>query len=338
MTATIRAGVLLSGLLAMPAGAYPIAPVTLWELTDKAQLIVVAKVVRLHDGPTSVRSFKAAQALVTRGRRDGSSAGSYARLHVLETLKGDPATTLDVETNDGMICPAPGRFDLGERVLAFLRPDPDGTWEVVGLSYGTLYPDDEELAIFRERIAAALALRQTSWVDSDVLAWKVQTASRRATRWHGLYAIAALADRMHAFYDPSSKDRRAGLSAEQRRQIAEGFIAEPSADSTVPMVAQVLVAYRDPRLDRALIGAVDALLDGKEDYVMRDAIAAVIERAGGKPAKWLGKLREGEDFRFNPEELQKAWMRARADLKLPEGTPVARRSRFTKPVGPDTPP
>ena len=62
-------------LLAAPSlGAYPIPPVTLWQLTAEADLIVVARVAAVESPPNPGKNF--------------AFEGDIARLHVLEVWKG----------------------------------------------------------------------------------------------------------------------------------------------------------------------------------------------------------------------------------------------------------
>jgi hypothetical protein len=326
------------GVLSSTTLGYPISPVTLWDLTREAELILVAKVQGTHAGRVEIETFKQALPFVTQGNPGAEASEEFARLEVLEVWKGSAGHLVDVETHSGMVCPAPGRFIVGERVLVFLSGDEAGRWQVAGLSYGTLYPADDELAAYREQVARALALpREKGESDSQRIAWNVVAASHRATRWQGLYALSKQSDRMHAFYDHRSHDPATSLSQEQLRTIAEGFIAEPSADRTVPMVVNLLLGYRDARLDRALVGAVDVLLDGHDDVAMHDAIEAMIRRAGADPSRWL-PASSGADFRFDVPALQAAWRKAHRDLGLPAGSPVPAPPRRVHGVGDDTPP
>lgn len=319
------------------AHAYPISPQTLWDLTGNADLIVVAKVEALHAEVSAPTSFAEAARWKPSPVEDPGFDGMapLARLRVVETLKGHPANTLDVVTEGGMMCPAPGRFLVGRTVLVFLSGY-SGRWHVSGLSYGTLYPDPDELPAFRERVAAALAAQASPQADAHKLDWLVHTAALRATRWHGAYELANGLDPTHAYYDRVRNGGVAKLTSKQRAIIARGFINDPSADSTTAMVAALLKDHADPRLDRALVGAVDALLDGDDSLAAHGAMSAVIARAGADPGRWLGGLEQGA-FEYDMEKLRQAWLKARAELRLPPGALVTTR-KTVRGVGSDTPP
>lgn len=306
---------LATSLIATVASAYPISPQTLWELSGSAEVIVIAKVERLHADVVSPTSFTDA----AQWKTDDFEGQELVRLRVLSTLKGSPGQELDVQTAAGMICPAPGRFLEGKIVLAFLSSN-EGRWYVEGLSYGTLYPEPDELPVFKERIAEAVKLQAGKFTPAEKLDWAVRTAARKATRWQGAYELASGRDRIHAFYDRKRAPEGAKLDDVQRKVLADGFVAEPSADGTTAMIADLLNGFPDARVDRALVGAVDTLLEGVEGRTAYEALSAVIARAGGDPTLLQGL--DPRAFRYDMGELRKAWALAKKDLKLPAGVKV----------------
>ena len=92
------------------ASAYPIPPVTLWQLVAQADIVVLARVERIEIAERPV---------------DGPIEGAWDRdiavLRILETWKGDPRSEIRVSYCSTMMCPAPPRFEEGEVVLAFLE-------------------------------------------------------------------------------------------------------------------------------------------------------------------------------------------------------------------------
>lgn len=312
-------------LLAALSHAYPIEPQTLWELSGDAEVIVVATVERLHNG---VRAPEAFAAVTDPGvRRFGEP---LARLRVVTVLKGTPGAALDVVTEGRMMCPAPGRFVEGKTVLAFLRAW-QGRWYVHGLSYGTLYPSPDELPIFKARIAEAIELQARKHTPAEKIQWAVRAASRRATRWHGTHLLSSGRDSRH--WAERGPKEPVKLDDVQLSAIAEGFIAEPSVDRTTATIADLLKGYADPRIDRALVGAVDALLEDDDPYAGFQALKAVVERAGGD-ITLLNDI-EPKASRQEIPALRRAWSTARKDLKLPAGIKLS-PTRGMEGVGPET--
>ena len=320
-----RALVAVAFFLSTSAFAYPISPKTLWDLTSEAELIVVARVEHLRGEAFAPRSFTEAATNNPSARH----VDDLARLRVVETLKGSAAQSLEVVTSAGSICPAPGRFVVGELMVAFLSSY-GGRWHALGLSYGTLYPDAEELPVMKERIAAAVALQKTKFAPEQRLDWAVATAARRATRWHGAYELASATDEMHSFYDEKKREP-AQLTELQLRALADGFINEPSADETTVMMLRLLRKQADPRLDAAFVGAVDSLLE-RDPRSAIPAMEDLVARAGGDPALLEGIWDSGD------EVLRRRWQAAREELRLPSGAKLAPRKVPVQNVGQSTPP
>src|SRR4051794_33249761 len=121
---------------------------------------------------------------------------------------------------------------------AFLRRDADG-WATVGLSYGTVYPDADDLPVMREATREIVPLRPGDAKAHAALL--VHLASRRATRWDGLFELVPEGDGLHNFYRRAVPQGDASrLSPEQLEAIAQGFVAEPSADQTLTMILTLL--------------------------------------------------------------------------------------------------
>src|SRR5262245_38473549 len=82
--------------------AYPISPVTLWELVEQADLIVVARVVSVWE--------------LEVDEEKPSWYSSMAHLAVVETWKGERVTDLAVHYPGNLLCPAPPVYAMGELV------------------------------------------------------------------------------------------------------------------------------------------------------------------------------------------------------------------------------
>ena len=182
---------LLSGALASGA-PYPIDPVPLRRLCEQSDAIVIATVGEIEQ---------------LQGEPDMRDLWRQARveLHSVEILHGEPAKEpLSVFFPRYLLCPAPPRFESGERVLTFLREDYDGGYQVCGLSYGTRYSDADGLAAYRQRIAEILELEASSSEKSSLMRarveWLVRCAEHPATCWDGVYELAVDSRRDDSLY------------------------------------------------------------------------------------------------------------------------------------------
>ena len=315
-----------SFLAAPPAAAYPIPPVPLWDLVRDADLIVVAKVVEIVEAPP---------------RGDGEPYEfdpDLARLRVLETWKGPRRGAVEVKFSLGLICPAPPQFVAGETVTAFLERHAEGGWHVGALSYGTLYFPPERLDEVRALVARALVLQRGRAHPRHVLAWHVEAASRRATRWHGLYPLAPQGDELHSFYDRRSGRRPLGpLTPEDLARIADGFVAEPSMDVTLPLVLAALGRHPDPRVDATAAAAVAGLLEMERiPWWTAEALRRLLERFGERDAATLVKALEVE-WELEPAMTRAFWEQARRELGIPDVAPLRWEAPKVRGVGETTP-
>jgi hypothetical protein len=317
------------------AEAYPIPPVTLWDLVEKADTIVLATVESEHP--------------IDKGADDRSWTDTIAELSVAESWKGKPDKRIEVPYPAHLICPAPPRYENGLTVLAFLARDEKGAYQTVGFSYGTLYPELPEVPLFRELVrraetAQALAdagARETARVD-----WLVRAASAPATRWHGLYALAPAADAVHSYYD-GRKQRSITLTPAQLDSLARAFVASPVVDVSLPMMLKVLSGHADAAVDETAVAAVDTVLDFKRPpYWTPELVALTLQRLG-KTLPGIRRVRKKTDLGSDPllggsdfdapkmrsrwAEVRKAQPFARRTLDLPPNSGVGR-------TGPSTPP
>jgi hypothetical protein len=332
-------------LTASLAHGYPIPPVTLWRLAAEADLIVVAQVVAVESARRADDGF--------------DFDADIARLQLLEVWKGSASGEVPVAFTKNMICPAPPRFVPGETVLAFLE---SGTtrlaslekdtsaeelreltaqwtnrWFVVGLSYGTLYPDADDRPFLRDLVEDALVLQVRSPLpESERRAWHVRAATRRATRWQGLYGLDGRADEVHSFYD-RNPTRPTTPTVDERREVMRGFILEPSDDHTLLMTLEFASAQPEPEFDRAVLGQMERLLaEPKVPYWLGGALARVAERFGSRNGRNdLGLKDDWEEP--NARALRQAWDQARERYGIPQVPPAAAPPREMRGVGGLTP-
>lgn len=322
-------------LLASSVLAYPIRPVPLWELVERAERIVLAEVIDEVEARRPPIDLEGAPSVtMVRG------PGSLVLLSVHETWKGATEEELQVTYSPGLICPAPPRYEVGRTVVAFLKRGEAGWW-TVGLSYGTLYPAIEEVRDYRELVKEAVRLQSAITVtEAGSLDWLVDAASRPGTRWHGLYQLVPRSDELHSFYDAERIPAlpKMGLSLAHLKKIAVGFVASPPVDRTLPMALAILSDYLDQGVDYAAVSAVEALLVRKRPpWWIRDAMSAVLHRFGdAHPGKRLEPPGEPLDD-IDAEALRRIWRNARQELLIPRLPPAEEPEVEVWGVGSNTP-
>jgi hypothetical protein len=309
-------GLLLA--VSLPAGAYPISPQTLVAQVQRADLIVLAKTVSLSELP----------------RKNSSDWNrAVAHLEVLETWKGAAPPQLEVPFPASLTCPAPPRYIQGETVLAFLSKH-EGKWITVGLSYGTLYPGPDELPVLREAARSILALRAGDAAAHRQLLTGL--ASRRATRWDGLFELVPEGDDLHNYYRREQPQGNAGqLTQAELAAISSGFISEPSGDQTLTMLLVLLAGYPDTAFDRTVAGVIDSILALEHlPWWFADAYDLALARlAPGRAAPKHDSFTEPEIGVY-----RQSWQPIRQGLDLGAPVPVIKLPGFGAPgVGRRTP-
>ncbi|MBZ4400208.1 MULTISPECIES: hypothetical protein [unclassified Myxococcus] len=220
------------------ASAYPIAPRTLWSLTQEANSIVWVEVESVRMAPRRA------------GDTWADDPGDIARLKVLESLMGAarPGMTIEVPSSSAFICPAPASYTTGKRVLAFLFEE-EGEWWTVGMSYGVRPLENApELDVYRRVVKAAreahaltASLPETSPVRTKARQdWHVLAARFPATRWDGLHDLIPRASLLQygAFMPPSASSLP--LTSAQLGQVAQDFVSAPSLDLSFVMTLMLL--------------------------------------------------------------------------------------------------
>jgi hypothetical protein len=264
----------LASLCPAVALAYPIPPQTLWDLTRDAEVVVVAQV-------------DAVERVSGADGSDPFESGDAATLRVTTTLKGPALGKVTVRFNAGIACPAPPVYRAGRQVLAFLTRARTGTgWVTTGLSYGTRYPADAREVEALSSVVRLALQQQRADPDPNVpptAEWVLRAARFPVTRWDGLYAFDQRSDPNHAAYDRKRSARApkgAGVEALEAA-LAEAFIAEPSYDSTLPMVLRVLEANASPAVTEAAVDAFETVLrSGSAPHWADEAMTLISERLG----------------------------------------------------------
>ena len=342
---------LLSGLAALcfvfprTAAAYPIPPETLWGLTEKADVVVLA----------TVKEVKPRKAAGT----DDWDASDRAVLVVKEIWKGPRAQELNKELNVDfgahIMCPAPARFEPLLDVLTFLSRSADGkSLQVVGLSYGTLYPEVRDVPAFRRLVKDAVAIQ----ASKDPMAtagrrvdWLVGAAEEPATRWHGVYELDSSADRLHAFYDTEPRTTRQSLDDQQVERLRRAFVERPVLDGTLPMLLKLLGDRPSAEVDRTAVAAIDTILQADNPpYWSADLIALTRVRLGLKapptrthrPKDKAGMFDIEADPIFwpgsDPVASRKEWAAIRRKLPFPNRLLSWPGRATVRGVGVDSPP
>lgn len=307
-----RSIVVAASLLPLAAWSLPIPPKPLWSLTEEAELIVVARVVSTREAPSP--------------HDEDWWDTAVASLRVVESLKGSSATNLEVFYPGSLVCPTPPRYAESETVVAFLERK-EGRWRTVSLSYGTLYPQDEELDDVVSMIVAAVALQGAGLSLEDLemgrKEWHVQATSLPGTRWHGLYELAPVNERFRPFYNRSNRHLRTVPEARHLDLLARAFIDAPKVDTTMPMLLAVLGTHEDPLIDRTALSYVEGLLLLDEPpWWTQDLIVAVLNRWGDhEPEKrWMSS--DGSTTDPGPALLRKAWAEAKSSFGIPDEAPA----------------
>lgn len=304
-----RTCVFLAALLTLAhlAVAYPIPPVPLWELLEKAELVVLARVDAVEDLP----------------ERDEEWNTQLARLSVVETFKGSPAKQLEVPFPGNMICPAPPDYVPGQKVLTFLAlSQEDGTLYTVGLSYGTLYPKEEDLKDFRSAITSAVRIQGAQLGSEDLKekkhSWAVTTAIMPGTRWHGLHEMRPGSERYRQ-YDrfPEQRPDWIVLTETDKSLLADAFVAAKEFRPEQALMLDVIEGFKSERVDRAALAWIEGYLQLDEPpYWHLDLMVKTLNRFGDTkaPARFVGR-------QATPETLRKIWQEAKAELAISDVAP-----------------
>lgn len=300
-------------LIATPGGAYPIQPVPLWDLTAKAELIVIAKVIEVVELPPPDYA-------------NGVFDSHLARLEVLATLKGQDTAYLKIPYPAQLICPEPPHYRQGEKVVAFLGRDDQHQLRTVSLSYGTLYGrDDGELEDLEKMTRQALALH-ASGLSGPALAkrkraWALEAAARPVTRWHGLHELEPRSERVRKLY-PRQPDGFV-ITPEEQAVLADAFLLDEQPDRNTSLMLHMLDGHDDPRLEAAALGWIEGLLAlEKPPWLTRTLIETVLLLRGeADPPARMTDDKGARSWDLGPQRLRQIWSQAKKDLGLPTVPP-----------------
>lgn len=221
--------------------AYPIPPEPLRVLIAKADFIVTAQVREADARESAAAATNGADLFGT----------VYVALDVEKTLKGKlPVGTIVVPNEVGMACPAPARYEVGTRVLAFLDRIQGGGFTTHALSYGAKTLDEASLAVYLERIEEQLAIERMPESPERLAAqveWLMRCAEHPATRWEGAYEFM-FAIRPEGRRSSGQLARFAReLSSAQRERLRAAYLGAESYDLGLSCLERYFRNDEDPR-------------------------------------------------------------------------------------------
>jgi len=184
--------------------------------------------------------------------------------------------------------------------------------------------------------------------EKDKIAWLVDTASRRATRWHGLYELVPASDRDHWYYDDERpKGQKVNFSEAQLRKLARGFVEEPCEGLTLPMMLSLLKDYQDPSVDATSVALIDKLMQGERLPCWMDQLLSLVCKRVGRPMPVNARIKAEEPWLQDPlfvhrdlsdAELKAIWANLRKTIKVPRILIPKTRETKVPGVGEGTPP
>lgn len=155
-------------------------PQPLRSLVEEADLVVVAKVLRLD--------------------KSSEWGNKVATLEIEKVLNGSlDQKMIKVSTNHDLICPSPAKFRVDSTVLAFLDRGEEGeNLQPHGLAYGVKYLSREGIQIYEERIKEILDINSLPEGDTKnirLVDWFLECMRSPATNWEGAYELSHQNDR-----------------------------------------------------------------------------------------------------------------------------------------------
>ncbi|WP_205525435.1 hypothetical protein [Pyxidicoccus trucidator] len=255
----------------MPGEGHPCPqiPDTVWGLTQRAERIVLGRVVRTWRVASIPEDFapplETEDARLLREAIRDTASRDRVEVEVLEVWKGAPAKTFTVvsmeywdELRDSL-----ARAGRDHRMLLFLSPLGD-VWETTDV-WSEVLMAGEDVAVLRDLVKEALRLQAHPPVNEGArLDWSVLATLTPATRSEGLNAIFAgepLWDR--DWSAPIQVPNPHPLNPVAQRRIATSFVARPGSSS----LSQLLLAlhgHPDVEVDRLSIQRLE------EELVLAD--------------------------------------------------------------------
>lgn len=219
--------------------AYPIPPVPLRRLVAEAEFIVKAQVRKAED-----REKAAVEG-------ETPYCPMFVALDIEQILKGRLGLGTIVVPNElGMICPAPARYEVGTRVLAFLYRTERGDFRTHALSYGAKTLDPAGLAVYLKRIEEQFAIERIPEGPGRLAAqveWLVTCAEHSATRWEGAYEFTTEVEpeRRRHYGVPTRFARE--LSDAQRERLRAAYLSAEAFDQGTRLLERFFRNDEDPR-------------------------------------------------------------------------------------------
>ncbi len=294
MAAWKQFGVALVAVLAvlLPGTGQPcrMVPDTTWGLTDRAERIVLGRVVRTWRVESIPEDFappsETEEDRLLREVIRSVASRDRVEVEVLEVWKGGPARTLTVVSDKhwDTLRDVLEREGRDHTLLLFLSPTGDDWRTTEVWSEKLLAP--AHVAAWRDLVKEALALQAHPPVKEGALRdWNVLAALNPGTRKEGLEALFAnvpLWDRDWSASFPVPKAHP--LDSIAQRRIAGDFVAHPDLP-TLPLLLLALHGHADTAVDRLSIQLIDeALARSDSDAVtlleVQDAIDVLGHRLG----------------------------------------------------------
>lgn len=194
-----------------------------------------------------------------------------------------------------------------------------GRWFVAGYGVDLLAAESADTYPLRELVSEAVQLQAGNPVpDETKRAWLVEAAGLRAAREVAILDLQQIIQRSES---DESAPAKARLSQGELRTIADGFVRNPSADSSVPALLEFLSGYEDGEFDRAVISVIEAgVAAPRIPWWIPEAIRHLIVRSGWHDwgaGIWERHRAEGD--------LKEIWPAVAKDLQLPSVPPASLR-------------
>jgi hypothetical protein len=211
-------------------------------------------------------------------------------------------------------------------VVAFLSKGKNNTWFTEGLSYGTRYPaysgsEEEFAAVVKSALTSQKRCKAITSCDpmSPTVQWALFAASRRSTRWDGLYALKSASDPSHAHYDRRPRpDNR--LAEDTLIELERIMVSTPSYDETLPQMLEILRDRNSAALTWGTADAIETVLHNSSAPQWFDRVLDLMEehlsgRVADSPQpkdpfvlEWeLARRGAGETIEARDQRVQKRW-------------------------------
>jgi hypothetical protein len=304
---------LLAFLFLFLAGSAPgrscdVGPVSMWRLVLEADLIAVARVVKLEPRDVTYTSMEGEKETVEetdmhlavqeiwKGEAPGSivvawSDGSLregdlvlAMLQSEETLLGDSEDSADIiealDEEDELTAEQRQWLALSESEW---REAMRGRWQPQG-GAGLRQVSESDLPVYSKRVREALALQATGEVSREsIRTWLIGMAERRATRLDAV--LEMMYGEFAADWQVEGSDIRRAIDVLTEREIArivDGFFAEPPGEEELLTMIAFFEGRSNAAFDFAVASAVEGLLArSRADEMTAEAIRAAVFRVTG---------------------------------------------------------